>query len=251
MRTLIIGYGQIGEGLYKVLSKTYKVKVFDLKKETPDDLKIRNKDIDNGFDILHICIPPVEGYENSIKNYIKIFEPKYTVIHSTFPMGTAKRLGCFHSPVRGIHPNLDKGIKTFVKYLAPKNQYVTQYFTRAGIKIQEVADTNTTEALKLWDTTIYGVNIALEKEIYDWCQKNKVDYDMVYTDSCRTYNQGYQLLGHPEYKKYILKHIEGEIGGHCVMNNLKLLDSPISRLLQKTNAKYKLSKMSKTSRQSR
>jgi hypothetical protein len=69
--------------------------------------------------------------------------------------------------------------------------------------------------------------------------KNKVNFDLVYTDSCKTYNEGYEKLGHPEYKKYILKHMKGKIGGHCVLNNLKFLDSPIARIIQSRNKNYK------------
>ena len=86
---------------------------------------------------MHICIPPIKGYEQIIKSYIGIFKPRYTVIHSTFAVGTAKKLKCFHSPVRGIHPNIAEGIKTFVKYLAPKNKIVADYFRKAKINIRE------------------------------------------------------------------------------------------------------------------
>jgi len=247
MKTLIIGYGEIGKGLYKVLKNHHKCTIFDDTQKIPREARLSATSNEN-FDMMHICIPPVAEFEKKIILLKKLFNPKYTVIHSTYPVGTAKRLKCFHSPVRGIHPHIDSGIKTFVKYLAPKNKVVANYFKKAGINIKQVKDTNITEALKIWDTTVYGVNIMLEKEIFDWCKENKVDFDLVYTDSAKTYNEGYEKLGHPEYKKYILKHMNGGIGGHCVMNNVKFLDTPLVRLLKQANEKYKMSKMSKTSR---
>lgn len=243
MRSLVIGYGEIGKSLHKVLASKYECDVMD------PAIGIWNGVTSRKYNVMHICIPPVEKLDNIIKSYKERFKPRYVVIHSTFPVGTAKRLGCYHSPVRGIHPELDKGIQTFVKYLAPKSSYLKKYFQKVGVTIKEVKDSNTTEALKIWDTTIYGLNIMIEKEIYEWCKKHKVDFEMVYTDSNKTYNLGYEKLGHPEYKKYILRQMNGGIGGHCVINNVNFLpDSPLARLLKKRNANYKMSKMSKTSR---
>ena len=59
---------------------------------------------------------------------------------------------------------------------------------------------------------------------------------MVYTHANQSYNDGYNELGHPQYKKYILKHMEGKIGGHCVISNLDLLDSDVSDIIKKYNA---------------
>jgi hypothetical protein len=77
--------------------------------------------------------------------------------------------------------------------------------------------------MKLWDTEQYREAVLLEKRIKAYCDKYNFDFDIIYTDANRTYNEGYELLGHPEYKKYILKHMDGPIGGHCLEANHKLL----------------------------
>jgi UDP-N-acetyl-D-mannosaminuronate dehydrogenase len=133
-------------------------------------------------------------------------------------------LGIVHSPIRGVHPNLAKGIKTFVKYFGGKDaKKAASIFSRLGIKTKVFKEAKTTEALKLWDTTQYGRLIMLEKEIHEWCKENKVDFKAVYTEANKDYNEGYTKLGRPEVVRPYLKHVEGPIGGHCVTPNAKLL----------------------------
>ena len=99
-----------------------------------------------------------------------------------------------------------------------------EYFEKVGIKIKLVDHPNDTEALKLWSTTQYKRFIELEKEIYEWCGKNKLDFEIVYTDVNETYNKGYKKLGMNHVNRPVLKHIKGKIGGHCILPNYKLLN---------------------------
>jgi len=232
--SLIVGNGEIGSALKEVLEKKYTVVIKD---KEPLEL---DESIQVG--VMHIAIPYTRNFEKIVHNYQIQYKPKYTVIHSTVPMGTCKRLGAYDSPVRGVHPHLAKSLKTFVKYLAPQSQYLKKYFETAGIKIKLVKDSKTTEALKLWCTTLYGINIIVEKEMYAFCKKYGVDFNIVYTDTNTTYNQGYKELGFPQYQKYILKHMNGGCGGHCVINNCNIL-KPISasaRFILEQNKKYGL-----------
>jgi hypothetical protein len=96
-------------------------------------------------------------------------------------------------------------------------------FEQLGIKTRTYENARTTEALKLWSTTQYGRMIMLEKEIYEWCQENDVDFDAVYTQHNQDYNEAYLKLGRPDVVRPWLKHIPGPIGGHCVLPNAKLL----------------------------
>lgn len=227
MKQLIIGLGQIGTAINKVLS--------DDKNDTIDGFDL-GYNLVGTYDIIHICIPCkcVEEFIKSVNYYKQTFLSKegLCIIHSTVPVGTSKKINAVHSPVRGIHPNLVIGIKTFVKYFGgARAEEASKIFQRLGIKTKTTSNSDTTEALKLWDTTIYAWNVVLEKAIYKWCVDNNVDYDLVYTHANETYNEGYEELEHPEYKKYILKHMEGPIGGHCLMPNARLLDSWIADLI--------------------
>lgn len=224
---IIIGAGEIGKSLYSVLSEKYKIVLRDL-----EDVSIEGK-----VSVMHICFPYTKDFVKQVREYKKKYKPKYIVIHSTVAVGTSKKCKAYYSPVRGIHPHLEKSLKTFVKYLAPSDQYLAKYFSDAGIKIEQTDKPETLEAMKLYCTTIYALNVIAEKEVWEYCKKHNLDYNIVYTECNKTYNEGYKELGFPQYGKYILKHIDGKIGGHCLMPNCELLKTDISKFILKQNGK--------------
>lgn len=224
-KTLIVGFGEIGKSLHAVLKEKYSVETVDINKE-PEV---------SGVDVMHICFPYNDDFVKEVKRYKKKYKPKHIVIHSTVKMGAAKKCKAYYSPVRGIHPHLEMSLKTFVKYLAPRCEYLVEYFKNVGIQIEEHDSRESLEAMKLYCTTIYGLNIIAEKEIYDFCRKNGLDFDIVYTKSNETYNEGYKNLGFPQYVRYNLKHQNGKIGGHCVIPNCDLLKTNISKFIKKQN----------------
>ncbi len=230
MKSLIIGNGEIGYSLYNVLSETHETYVRDI-----EDLKV------DGIEVMHICFPYSKKFVDYVKKYQREYNPKYTIIHSTVPIGTSTKCNAYNSPVRGIHPHLERSFKCFIKYLAPKNQELKEYFEKAGIPIKEVEKPETTEAAKLYCTTIYGLNIIAEKECYNFCKNYGLDYEIVYQDMNETYNEGYDKLGFPQFKKYVLKHIDGDIGGHCIVPNCDLLQTPIAKFILSQNRNFKCS----------
>jgi hypothetical protein len=224
---LVIGLGQIGTAIRDILDAD----CVDLSKDK-SNFEERN------YEVLHICFSYGNEFVSTVQEYQLRFSPKITIIHSTVPVGTSEKLFAVHSPCRGIHPNLKEGILTFVKYFGgEKAEEAACYFNDCGIRTHTHPASRNTEAMKLWDTTIYGWNIILEKMIFAYCKENNLDFDLVYTKANESYNEGYEKLGHAEYKKYILKHIDGKIGGHCVMNNLDLLESEISTIVKSYNSK--------------
>ena len=223
MFSLIIGRGEVGTSLYNVLKKKYDVSIRD-----KEDVEI-NKQVY----VLHICFPYFKDFVNEVKSYIDVYQPKYTVIHSTVPIGTTFQCMAYHSPIRGMHPNMEKGIKTFVKYLAPKNNELKKYFEKAGIKIKLVDKQENTEALKIFDTTQYGLSIKAEKIIHKFCKENDLDFGIVYTDANNTYNSGYISLGLKNVTRPVLKHYDGPIGGHCILNNCNLLKNSLTNFVKK------------------
>ncbi len=97
----------------------------------------------------------------------------------------------------------------------------------------------TSEALKLWDTTQYGWMIVLNKEIKKWCDENGLDFEVIYTEANKSYNEGYQKLGRPEVMRPYLKYMSGKVGGHCIVPNCRLLNSEIAKFILKKNRSYK------------
>ena len=231
MEHLVIGLGQIGSALTIVLSQNYEFTVhgFDLDTERPH----------KRYDMIHVCIPYNLEFVQAVGSYQEEFlKPNgITVVHSTVALGTCRKLSAVHSPVRGIHPNLVSGIQTFVKYFGGERATeAANTFWTLGIKTRITENSDTTEALKLWDTTIYAWNVILEKEIHKWCQEHNVDFEVAYRDSAQTYNEGYEALDRSEYKKFVLKHMDGPIGGHCLVPNCKLLESWVSDFILAKNS---------------
>ncbi len=212
----ILGYGEVG----KAISKFYKnPKIKDLK---------RNDGLE-GVDILNICIPWNENFIKVVKKEIKVIKPRITIIHSTVAPGTTKRLGgmTVHSPVRGVHPNLYKGIKTFVKYIGADDkkagQLARRHLESLGIKTKIFYPSLTTEIGKILSTTYYGLCIAWHGEMEKICDKFGVDFEKAVTDFNRTYNEGYKKLGMDNVVRPVLYPPHNGIGGHCVTPNTKIL----------------------------
>lgn len=231
----ILGFGEIG----KAIAEFYKNPLIkDLNRD--DGLE--------GVEVLHICIPWSDKFIDIAEKEIKKIKPELTIIHSTIALGTTKKLSdkfggmVVHSPVRGVHPYLYKGIKTFIKYIGAENKVAgkaaEKHLNSLGIRTKIACPSAATEALKLWDTTQYGWFIILNKEIKKWCDKNKVDFETVYTEANKSYNEGYKKLGRFDVLRPHLKYMAGEIGGHCVIQNCKILDSAIAEFILLKNKSY-------------
>lgn len=224
---LIIGTGQVGSALFEVLYDKYDVTGIDIDRFALEE-----------FDVIHICIPYVDGFVTSVTNYkLQYLAPGgLVIIHSSVAVGTSNRLGAVHSPIRGVHPNLAKGIRTFTKFFGGlRSGEAADIFRDLGIQCVTTPDARNTEALKLWDTTYYGWNIVFEKAVHEYCEKHGLDFNVVYTRANRTYNTGYRRLDMPEVSRPVLDHREGPIGGHCVIPNAKILDSEIADFILEQN----------------
>lgn len=227
---LIIGAGEIGNSLFNVLKKHYKVAIRDIDSEIPGP-----------FDVLHICYPPIKNFISASKAYIKQYNPKITIIHSTVPVGTTKHVheNAVHSPVRGTHPNLEKGIKEFVKYFGgKKSKLAARIFSKIGVKVKIFEKSETTELAKILDTTYYGWNIVFCKEAKAICDKLDLNFDDVYTFPNLDYNKGYAELGKKNVIRPVLKPNPGKIGGHCVVPNCDLLNSWLTNTVKQRNKTY-------------
>lgn len=211
MKHLTVGLGEVGTAINAIVGGPYVTR----SRSTWDG---------NPVDVVHICIPfdDPNKFEETVEWYISMSD--LVIVHSSVPVGSCDDLGVVHSPIRGVHPNLEKGIRTFVKYFGGKRaREAALIFFDLGLKVRVFPEARTTEAIKLWDTTQYGKLIMMEKEIHKWCEENGVDFEDVYTRANQDYNEGYVQLGRPEVVRPWLTHMEGPIGGHCVLPNAKLL----------------------------
>lgn len=225
MNTLIVGGGQIGTALQLVLETQYPTTVID-------KFKFSFTEPDKFYDIMHVCFPYGDDFEDEVRRYQLQYKPKYTVIHSTVPPGTSKKLGAIFSPVTGIHPHLKQSLKTFVKHLAgEKASEVADYFRRVGMKVYLFDKAETAELIKVLDTTFYGLCVEFTKEVKRLTKEYDVPFE-AWTIATDHYNEGYLKLGHPEYTRPNLVPIMQPIGGHCVLPNYNLLPSSFTKFLK-------------------
>lgn len=218
MKTLIIGAGEIGNSLFEVLSENYECDIVD--KFPKHD---KGNEINGTFEIIHICFPYSEEFINQVREYQKVYIPKYTVIHATVPTGTSTEVGAIHSPIVGIHPHLKESIKTFTKFLGGENaSEVGDYFRRAGIKVYLFDKAETTELMKIMSTTFYALMIEYTKGIKRLCKTYEVPFE-AWTLWTKNYNEGYTKLGYPEYNRPNLVPIMTGQHGHCTQSNSVML----------------------------
>lgn len=217
----VLGYGEIGKAVAKFYPSTGsgRVKIKDIERD--DGLQ--------NIEILHVCIPWSDRFVDIVKREIKQAKPTLTIIHSTVAPGTVKKIGgmVVHSPVRGIHPYLHKGIKTFVKYIGADSKkagvLAQKHLSSLKIKTKVFYPSKTTELAKLLDTTYYGLVIAWHGEMEKVCKKLGVKFEDAITDFNITYNEGYKKLGKNNVIRPVLYPPRGKIGGHCVIPNAKIL----------------------------
>lgn len=236
MKQLVIGMGEIGMAIGEVL--------FD--KMEPDNVKgydfngDYNTDIGEKFDVLHICFPPSDKFIAQVEQYKKDFlgEGGLVIVHSSVDIGTCDKLNAVSSPVRGIHPNLVLGIKTFVKYFGGKDAYkAAKLFEAVQVQTKVYERARDVEGGKMADTSQFGIDIIKMKMVKAFCDKYDLNFEIVWTDFNKTYNEGYRALGKDKYSRPYFDYVPGKIGGHCVMQNCDLIDTEFSDFIKKFNEK--------------
>ena len=223
----IIGYGEIGESLEKCyLGRDFKIEIIDIHKNI-------NTFTDN-IECLNICIPYTDKFIDIVSEYILKYNPKLTIIHSTvIPKTTQKIISktkinkVVHSPVRGVHPKLYEGLKTFTKIIGGEDleavNLTKQHFDKLEIKYEVFKNSVATELAKILCTTYYGLCITFHYDIFKLCEKHNVPYEEVATKWNTTYNEGYKKLGmYNVIRPVLYPPKEGKIGGHCVVPNADL-----------------------------
>ena len=224
MKTLVIGNGEIGSALARVLSKVYRVDIWDSKfKGVAPPIGI--------YDIMHICIPYSKNFVAIVDDYVEYYKPTYTINHSSVPVGTTIKINgnSYHSPVRGKHPNMEEGLYNYTKYLSydlghhDDMNALEEYFSKAGINIKMIPQTKTTELMKLLELCRYGVYIAFAKEQESICKHFGERYDLVVSKYEKSRNEGIVKCGMPELQQPVLYPFKDFVGGHCTVEDMELL----------------------------
>ena len=240
-KDVVIGLGEIGLPIYKIISKYFPVEGIDidpiLNKEKPS---LKNHDVV----FVHFCIPFSKNFFNIIKKYEKKLQPEAIVIHSTIsPKTTEKLQKMIKSPViysatRGVHKRMLSDLKRYTKFYSVYNSVTNsnhmskvyeQRMKKCGIKTKKLSNPLTLELAKIVvDTSYYGwlINYAqISKIISD---KYAVDYDEMWSFSDEIH----------KFLKNRPKMFPGFIGGHCVIPNLELIDNELLNQIDKINKNF-------------
>ena len=102
MKTVLVGYGEVGKSLYEVFSEAHEIKITD---------PLLGKDADGTYEVMLVAIPYTNEFFEEIIGYKRAYKPNCTIVFSSVAVGTCRQLGAVHSPVEGVHPNLANSIR--------------------------------------------------------------------------------------------------------------------------------------------
>jgi UDP-N-acetyl-D-mannosaminuronate dehydrogenase len=238
VKTLIIGMGEVGRAHFDILNRRYETWGYDIRGGwtppnkpgtflTNSDGSPRYKD----FEVLHIATPFMDKFENMVANYAVEHETlKLISILTTVPPGTSRKVQEFtsvptcHSTTRGLHPNLEQGLRNIPKHAGGDgSDKLAFYFDAAGIKCAYHATAETTEVAHLLMNLEYAVLLAFADESARVCRLYGVDFIEAVIAYKGSYNHGFAKLGHPKKARPILTPPNGRIGGHCLVQNAEML----------------------------
>jgi len=220
MKALIAGFGEVGRGVYEAFKDYHDIDWIDV------DVSNTTQD---QYEILIIFFGYTDNFVESVKKYQDTFKPTATLIFSTVPIGTTRQIeNAVHCPIEGKHPDLKDSIRLFERFIGGINTTAIMFFMQAGIQTYSYDEPETTEICKLLSTTNYGINIEYARFSKELCDQYSVNYESVKFYN-RAYNRLYSsmIIDNP-YQRYILDPPKGNIGGHCILQNLPLLKKSIN-----------------------
>ena len=243
MKDVVVGLGEIGKPMFKLISKSVKTVGYD--KNTKLNPKSNQKYMELPTRFIHICIPFNKFFYSNLKKSTGKFSPKSIVIHSTISPGTTSWLQAkFNIPViysatRGVHKRMLRDLRRYTKFFAiqknaPDAKWASSQFSllmrKAGVKTKRMSNPLTLELGKIvCDTSYYGwlINYAQISQII--ALKNKVDYNEMWSFA----DEIHKFLGNRPIM------FPGNIGGHCVIPNLELINDNSLNQINKINKNFK------------
>ena len=242
-KDVVVGIGEVGKPILKLLSKDNIAVGFDLNPSLMNKRKFEKyQNLKTSF--LHIAIPISSKFESNLLQLYKKFKPECIVIHSTIGPGTIKQIQkkldvpLIYSATRGVHKRMLKDIKRYTKFFAisknaPKKQWAIKAYSKkmknCGIKTKQMSKPETLELAKIiCDTSYLGWLINYAQLSNMIARKYDVNYDEMWLFS----DEIHKFLGNRP------KMYPGFIGGHCVIPNIELIHNQTLDLIKKINDNY-------------
>lgn len=209
---VVVGLGEVGKPLFELIARHHHTVGVDI--SPPGEI--------GQVDVLHVCFPfQIKDFVRETTRYIKLFDPKLTIINSTVAVGTtrliAERAGAavVNSPVRGKHARMFDELSEYTKFVGAIEpaaaRLAAAHFESIGLKTKILSSPEATELAKLTETTYFGLMIAWAQELERYCDQSGADYEEI-------------ISFYDEIKFFPpVKYFPGIIGGHCVMPNIEIL----------------------------
>jgi len=243
-KDVVVGLGEIGKPILKLLSMNNISVGFDLNHNLMDETKFEKyKNLQTSF--LHITIPVTDKFINSVLKLFKKFQPECIVIHSTIGPGTTEKLQrklsipVIYSATRGVHKRMIYDLKRYTKFFvisanAPRSKWAVSRYVKVmkscGIKTKKMSSPETLELAKvICDTSYLGWLINYAQLSNTIAVEYGVNYDEMWSFS----DEIQKFLGNRP------KMFPGFIGGHCVIPNLDFIHNQTLSLIKKLNDSYK------------
>lgn len=234
MKILIIGKGSVGSALIQ-FHKEDEIFFIDKKKNMETDEK--------QFDIINICIPLVnkEDWIGTVNDYIFRFGKASYVIHSTVVPGVIDKLDdrymTVYSPIRATESIMPKHLartRKFFAFISPVGtpaeitKFVNYFYSRYPSPLLF----NSAKSLvygKLLEVADFGIQIAVAQMVKRDCDRSNLDFEEAYNiyRKYSQYGKDYNDLENNAPKEWVQRAIfrPGKIGGKCVMQDIKLLET--------------------------
>jgi hypothetical protein len=215
MNCLLIGYGEIGKAVREVYSKYHDIEIIDPQYQF--ELTCGK------YDILLVAIPYSQDFISIVRRYQQDFKCPAVIVFSTVQVGTCLHFNNgVHSPIEGKHPDLADSIRTMQRIMGGYNRIAYKFFMDARQSPVIYPTPEITEALKLLSTTFYGV--CLEYYRYAAAVLQELGGEgKEFKQFNAMYNNLYANMGMQQFVRPILDFPKGELGGHCVVPNAKIL----------------------------
>jgi UDP-N-acetyl-D-mannosaminuronate dehydrogenase len=249
-KVLIVGLGEVGRPIFELIKESGEYDVYGLDLDKAKMKTLEQTSWPKNVDIMHVCLPCSNKgkFITIVRDYMEKFRPKLTIINSTVPPETSTALSktsneaqIAYSPIRGVHRGDDYmkwEIKRWTKYIGGTTKQAAEaarrHFEKVGMKTKVLTSSTETELAKLYETTYRAWMISCFQEMHRIAMHFNANFDDAVDfleDTHRT------RLDRPVM-------FPGEIGGHCLIPNAKLLleshDSEFLKLLLKSNERRKL-----------